>query len=138
MREKPWYHEGLPFECTGCGDCCTGAPGYVWPTEEEIRALAEAGGATPEQFETSFVRRVGRRKSLIEMPNGDCVFFDHASRRCQIYLLRPRQCRTYPFWQSNLRTPANWQDACRACPGCGRGPLIPLEGVQAQVQVIRI
>ena len=26
-----WYaEEGLAFECTGCGDCCTGAPGYVW------------------------------------------------------------------------------------------------------------
>ncbi len=138
MIEKPWYHEGLPFQCTGCGDCCTGAPGYVWLTEEETRALAEAGGVTPEQFEASFGRRIGRRRSLIEMPNGDCVFFDHVSRRCQIYLLRPRQCRTYPFWQSNVRTPATWQDACRACPGCGRGPLIPLEEIQARVQEIKI
>jgi Fe-S-cluster containining protein len=138
MNEKPWYHEGLPFQCTGCGDCCTGAPGYVWVTREEIRSLAEADGVTPEEFEASFVRRVGRRKSLIEMSNGDCAFFDHASRRCRIYLLRPRQCRTYPFWQSNVRTPATWQDACRACPGCGRGPLTPLAEIQARVQVIKI
>jgi Fe-S-cluster containining protein len=138
MSEKPWYHEGLPFECTGCGDCCTGEPGYVWVTAEEIRVLADARSVTPEDFEASFVRRVGRRKSLIERPNGDCVFFDHESRRCQIYALRPRQCRTYPFWASNVRTPATWQDACCVCPGCGRGSLIPLEEIQARVQVIKI
>ena len=71
MLEKPWYHEGLRFECTGCGDCCTGAPGYVWLTEEEIRALAEAGGATPEQFETSshkrFLVRGVTREELAEL-----------------------------------------------------------------------
>jgi hypothetical protein len=138
MSEGPWYHEGLRFDCTGCGDCCTGAPGYVWVTGEEIRALAEAGGVTPEGFEASFVRSIGRRKSLIEMPNGDCVFFDHVSRRCQVYALRPRQCRTYPFWQSNVRTPATWQEACRVCPGCGHGSLIPAEEILARVQVIKI
>ena len=27
---EPWYRDGLRFECTRCGHCCTGAPGYVW------------------------------------------------------------------------------------------------------------
>ena len=27
-----WYRDGLRFECTRCGACCTGAPGYVWVT----------------------------------------------------------------------------------------------------------
>ena len=30
MNPDTWYHLGLRFQCTGCGDCCTGAPGYVW------------------------------------------------------------------------------------------------------------
>ena len=33
---KPWYAEGLRFKCTECGQCCTGAPGYVWVNEEEV------------------------------------------------------------------------------------------------------
>ena len=39
-EELPWYHEGLSFTCSQCGDCCTGAPGYVWVNNEEIAALA--------------------------------------------------------------------------------------------------
>ena len=26
----PWYADGLSFECTMCGNCCTGPPGAVW------------------------------------------------------------------------------------------------------------
>ena len=36
----PWYQQGLKFHCLGCGDCCTGEPGYVWVTKAEIAALA--------------------------------------------------------------------------------------------------
>lgn len=139
MNSEVWYREGLPFECVpGCGRCCTGEPGYVWVTPEEIKALAVAGGMEVAQFEESFVRQVGKRKSLVEHANGDCVFFDSNTRHCLIYALRPRQCRTYPFWDSNLRTPEAWQQACEACPGCGQGPIIPLEEIQTRMRLIRI
>ncbi|WP_296458322.1 hypothetical protein [Rubinisphaera sp.] len=36
-----WYKDGLKFECTQCGNCCTGGPGAVWVSEEEIQAIAE-------------------------------------------------------------------------------------------------
>ena len=36
-----WYRDGLRFECTQCGKCCTGAPGYVWLTIPEIYRIAE-------------------------------------------------------------------------------------------------
>ena len=35
-KEQPWYKDGLGFQCTQCGDCCTGAPGYVWINAAEI------------------------------------------------------------------------------------------------------
>ncbi|MCH7752933.1 MAG: YkgJ family cysteine cluster protein, partial [Planctomycetes bacterium] len=37
---QPWYQDGLRFKCTGCGNCCTGSPGYVWVNQAEINALA--------------------------------------------------------------------------------------------------
>ena len=37
---EPWYRDGLRFECTRCGACCTGAPGYVWVTPEGMNGLA--------------------------------------------------------------------------------------------------
>jgi len=39
--EKPWYQDGLRFKCTGCGQCCTGSPGYVWVSPEEAEAMAK-------------------------------------------------------------------------------------------------
>ncbi len=138
MDEKPWFAEGLKFKCSQCGDCCTGAPGYVWVNKEEIRALAATQAMEVAEFEQKYVRRVGIRLSLVEYPNGDCVFFDTQTRRCTVYEARPRQCRTWPFWESNVRTPETWQQTCEACPGSGQGTLYPLEKIIEQVKVFRV
>ena len=56
--EPTWYQDGLAFECTRCGACCTGAPGYVWVNDEEIARLAAlpAGWKRSEAFSKAFVR----------------------------------------------------------------------------------
>jgi uncharacterized protein len=133
-----WYREGLKFACTGCGDCCTGAPGYVWVNKQEIEAMAAALALTADVFQRRFVRSIGIRKSLIEYANGDCVFFDNESRRCRVYAARPRQCRTWPFWASNLSSPAAWKGIAERCPGCNRGLLVPLLEIQAHLEVVRV
>ena len=139
MTEKLWYHQGLRFECTGCGDCCTGAPGYVWVNKEEIRGLAEqVGEENLERFEKMYVRQVGIRKSLKEYSNGDCVFFDNQTRKCKVYSARPRQCRTWPFWDSNVRDEQAWRETCQACPGSGKGKLYQLAEIEQQRQVMRV
>lgn len=138
MSKKPWYHEGLRFRCTQCGDCCTGAPGFVWVNKQEIHALADSFEMEVEEFERLYVRRIGIRKSLKELPSGDCVFFDGETRTCNVYQLRPRQCRTWPFWDSNLRTPEAWQDVCEVCPGSGKGKLYQLETIEEQRQTFSV
>jgi Fe-S-cluster containining protein len=135
----PWYADGLRFHCTQCGDCCTGAPGFVWVNQEEIAAIAAATGQTDvAEFERQHVRTVGIRKSLKEHANGDCVFFDSKSRKCQVYDARPRQCRTWPFWDSNVRTPEDWQRTCEFCPGSGQGKLYLVDQIEAQRKVIKV
>ena len=136
--EQPWYKDGLKFQCTGCGDCCTGAPGYVWVNKQDIAALAKVVGVTPAEFEDQYVRTIGVRKSLIELPNYDCVFLDSATRKCRVYAARPRQCRTWPFWDSNIRTPEAWAVTCEVCPGSGKGKVYQLEQIHEQAAVIRI
>ncbi len=133
---EAWFHEGLKFACTGCGDCCTGAPGYVWVNKAEIAALAGAIGIDVAEFERRYVRKVGIRKSLIEWGNGDCIFFHGESRTCQVYDVRPRQCRTWPFWPSNLVSPATWADTAECCPGCNRGRLVSQEEILGQLDVV--
>ena len=138
MDEKPWYRDGLRFKCSQCGNCCTGAPGYVWVNKEEIAALAARLNMSVANFEQDYVRQVGVRKSLIEYDNGDCVFFDGEARRCTVYEDRPRQCRTWPFWESNVRTPETWKETCEVCPGSGKGTLVPVEKIVEQLKVLRL
>ncbi len=93
------------------------------------------------EFEKRYVRQVaksigGRCRSLIEFPNGDCVFFHSESRTCQVYKARPRQCRTWPFWNSNLSSPGAWEQAAEHCPGCNHGKLVTLEKIEEQRNIL--
>ena len=136
---KPWYSEGLRFKCTQCGDCCTGAPGFVWVNKAEIEAIAAVLGYDDlDEFENQYVRTIGIRKSLIEFPNGDCVFFDNQTRHCKVYDARPRQCRTWPFWESNLLSEEDWERTCEECPGSGKGKLYQLSEIAARRDQMKI
>ena len=108
-------------------------PGYVWVNASEIETLAASVGISVEEFQRRYVRRVGIRQSLIEFANGDCVFFDNASRKCRVYDARPQQCRTWPFWASNLATPEAWEGIAERCPGCNRGRRVPLGKIVARL-----
>jgi uncharacterized protein len=132
MAKTPWYRDGLRFQCTGCGDCCSGEPGYVWVNETEIAALAAHMEMPVEQFEVQFVRQVGSDKSLIERPGGDCIFLDIESRKCSVYDARPIQCRTWPFWDSTVKRKKDWEATCRACPGSGQGRLYSFAEIEIQ------
>ena len=72
MSEEPWYKDGLKFTCSGCGDCCTGAPGYVWVNKQETQAIADFLKMDFEEFREMYARKIGIRYSLKEFPNGDC------------------------------------------------------------------
>jgi uncharacterized protein len=136
--ELPWYQDGLRFTCTQCGDCCSGAPGHVWVTNDEIAAIAAELGQEASAFEVQFVRKVGARKSLRERDGGDCILLDAASRKCTVYGSRPRQCRTWPFWDSNLKTAEDWKQTCEVCPGSGKGKLYQLSEIEDQRKVVRV
>lgn len=131
-EKVPWYHEGLRFECSQCGNCCSGEPGFVWVEDDEISAIASYLGMTADEFEKKFVRQVGLQKSLVEYPDGDCIFLDPETRGCSVYPHRPVQCRTWPFWSSNLKNRRSWQETCRACPGSGVGRLYTLEEIEVR------
>lgn len=131
-----WYADGLNFTCTQCGNCCTGPPGFVWISDEEIERLAGYLKLTVEQVQQQYCRRVAGRISLKERrtPQGlyDCIFLKEigakpgspGSRRkaCSIYAFRPLQCRTWPFWGQNLASRENWNHAAQRCHGMSHGP----------------
>lgn len=132
-----WYQKGLAFKCTGCGRCCTGSPGAVWVTDQEIETIAESLKLSPEDFQRKYVRLMGNRKALIEKKpkNGDydCIFLEN--NRCQIYTIRPKQCQTFPWWKENLSSKEAWIEAGEGCEGINHpdAPTISLEEIQSQI-----
>ena len=142
-----WYAQGLRFACTQCGNCCSGAPGYVWVTLEDMEKIARELKLEFDEFTRKFVRRIGHRYSLVEKPDYDCIFLTRDGRGktgCGIYRVRPMQCRTWPFWTETLKSPAAWERAATrggaggGCPGMrtglgeeGPGPTYSLEHIEA-------
>jgi uncharacterized protein len=133
----PWYRDGLRFECSRCGHCCTGAPGYVWVTDDEVQAIADLRGEASSEIRGRFTRLVGRRRSLREKENGDCVFYDKI-QGCTVYPARPVQCRTWPFWESNTVTSDAWRQTSEVCPGCDHGELISADEITARIRAIHL
>ncbi len=134
----PWYANGLQFECTQCGDCCTGGPGAVWVTDDELTAIATELDKPLGEVRLLHTKLIGNRWSLRDYPNGDCVFLDPQTRGCQIYKVRPIQCRTWPFWPSNIESSDSWKRTCEVCPGSGQGQLHSLEVIRNQAEACDI
>ncbi len=129
-----WYVGGLHFECRGCGDCCAGpGEGFIWLTRREIELIAAQLEMTVGSFRQKYVKRLINRYSLIEEPKTkDCIFLKQTEtgRGCGIYAVRPNQCRTWPFWTSNLQSPNTWNQAAGRCPGINRGRLYTFEQIE--------
>ena len=124
---EPWYAGGLKFSCTQCGNCCTGAPGYVWISQQEVLRLARHLKLTVQETVDRHCRIVGDRIALLERISArgeyDCIFLRESGgkRICQIYAVRPLQCRTWPFWTGNLSSREMWDVAAQRCPGMNKG-----------------
>jgi Fe-S-cluster containining protein len=130
--DAPWFADGLKFTCAQCGNCCTGAPGYVWINDEEIGWLAAFLQLSREQTIERFCRRIGSRISLKEhrtpQEQYDCIFLKEVKGRggqvkkvCSVYEVRPLQCRTWPFWDGLLSSKKNWDEAGKRCHGINHG-----------------
>ena len=122
---KPFYSEGLRFECTRCSRCCRHAPGYVFLTLADLKRMAEAKRLNAVRFFEVYCREIDlygiSRVSLREREDYDCVFWEQGG--CSVYEARPAQCRSYPFWSANLCSPEAWAALLEECPGAGHGRL---------------
>ena len=120
---------GLRFSCTQCGNCCTGPTGFVLFTDKEAKAMAKDLGITSDEFYARYTRDtiVGRSLKETKTEFGyDCVFLDRDEQGkalCSIYKSRPEQCKTWPFWRSNLESLEDWEYAGEGCPGLNTGSL---------------
>ena len=149
MKDRPWYADGLQFTCSQCGNCCTGGPGFVWISKEEIGRMAAHLQLTTEELIDQHCRKIGARYSLNENRNSrkefDCTFLKEIAvesatgdaeakstrRVCTVYPVRPLQCRTWPFWKSNLEDQEAWDEAAVRCHGMNTGRKFELAQITA-------
>ncbi|MFH1370173.1 MAG: YkgJ family cysteine cluster protein [Planctomycetota bacterium] len=135
-NKSSWYVTGLHFECLQCGRCCSGpAEGYIWVSRPEIRLIARHLNMSVGELKKQYLKRVGLRLTIIEdVRTRDCIFLrkGREGKVCMIYPVRPRQCRSWPFWPGNLTSPDKWNTAAQKCPGINRGKIYTPEKVQAK------
>ncbi len=128
-----------------CGNCCSGPPGYVLVSDEELARLAARFRLTTAEFEARYCHRAEEGRSLNEVNSSfgrDCVFLDRhtipGKAICGVYEDRPLQCKTWPFWPSVVKSPSTWAGSKRTCPGIDHGKLIPVEQIRIQRDAIKI
>ena len=143
--EQPWYADGLSFSCTQCGNCCTGAPGFVWVSDVEVDRFAAHLKIDRMAFLKTYCRLIQGRVSLKEKLSlkgeYDCVFLNEIDivqngqtkkkRVCTVYEVRPLQCRTWPFWDGLLASPKAWDHATTGCPGMNKGKKYTIAQIEA-------
>jgi Fe-S-cluster containining protein len=119
---KPFFKDGIRFECQGSGKCCTsrGIYGFIYLNLAERRDLAK-------HFEIStlqFTRRYCDKSNgffYLKDPDKDCRFL--IKDKCEVYDARPLQCRTWPFWPENMNNKVWKKEIELFCAGVGKGKL---------------
>ena len=110
----------VKFECiAGCSECCKLSGGFVFLSEDEAQKIAEYLKTDEENFLKFFTRIIDDQLALVDGDEDNCVFLE--DDLCMIYDVRPLQCRTYPFWSSNMKTKERWALTKEECPGIGKG-----------------
>ncbi len=127
--------QGLRFECTGCGACCTsrGEYAHVYLNADEARALADELGVGLAEFRRRYTFRDECGWTQLRFEGASCVFLEPGTNRCSVYGARPTQCRTFPFWRDLIQDGRWSEDARRLCEGVGRGPLVRLQDAEARM-----
>ena len=127
---KPWFHKGLKFECTQCGNCCRTHDEYsfVYLAEADVTALT----THLELDRATFLGRHCQEEDgwiTLRIDEPACPFLNEAGG-CSVYEARPKQCRTWPFWVENLKR-TTWEGPVSdCCPGIGKGELVSADEVK--------
>jgi Fe-S-cluster containining protein len=124
----------LRFECTRCGACCTGPAGCtVMLADGEAERIRRHLDLSTAWFRRRYLEHMETGDAL-RLDNGRCPFLGtHGG--CRIYAVRPRQCRSYPFWPELVATQTAWRREARRCEGIGRGAVVPVAHIERMLRL---
>jgi Fe-S-cluster containining protein len=132
MPKKPFWSEGIRFQCQGTGRCCVsrGGYGYVYLNLEDRRRFAKYFKISTAAFTKKFCTKTDGWFHLKDFTNA-CQFLKGTS--CKVYRARPNQCRTWPFWPENMNARTWSKEVKTYCPGIGKGRLYSPKEIRAQM-----
>lgn len=118
IKKEGFSYAFDPSGCDSCGgNCCVGESGYIWIEPKEIEELAKLLNMPINDVGMKYLMRAGYKYSIKEIQldkeNYACIFFDLQKRQCSIYEARPKQCRTFPFWDYFKE---NVEEVYKECP----------------------
>ncbi|MEA2059310.1 MAG: YkgJ family cysteine cluster protein [Thermodesulfobacteriota bacterium] len=116
IEKKGFDFKFAPALCRTCkGFCCRGEPGDIWISPREIEAVCAFLKINIIDSFDIYFDRVDNWISIRDaFSGGEYRFLDHKGR-CSIYPVRPKQCRTFPFWESFKYRKK--EDLAHQCPG---------------------
>jgi len=116
MREVGFDYSFNPNACESCeGRCCTGESGSIFATKSEFQNIAKHLDLSMDELKEKYLIKVNKRYSLSEIrynESYDCIFYNRSNNGCNIYDVRPSQCRTFPFWDFFKTDPQELKDEC--------------------------
>lgn len=127
---KPWWSEGVQFECQGSGKCCVshGEFGFVYLTLEDRQKMAKHVGLTTAAFTKKYCLEDEGHFRIDDKGSPNCIFLE--GKKCGVYQARPTQCRTWPFWPEVMNAKSWKKEVAAFCPGVGKGRVWSAEEIQ--------
>lgn len=119
------------FKCQQCGACCKGYGG-TYVTQKNINEIAAYINFDPDKFISTYCDKSGSKYVLTLGSDGYCIFFNK-TEQCTIHPVKPYMCRAWPFIQSIIDYPENWNIMANSCPGMTKE--IPHKNL---VQIVKI
>ena len=130
------YKKGIRFKCQGSSNCCVsrGSYGYVYLSKKDIIRLSKFLDLKINNFLKLYCDKTNGFYHLKEkMKNGECQFLD--KKKCSIYIARPIQCRTWPFWSENMNGKTWNKKILELCPGIGKGKLFNKSEIDKKIKL---
>jgi Fe-S-cluster containining protein len=82
--------------------------------KREIKRISRYLNMDSDSFLRDYCQWSGGRPLIRSSESGYCVFWDKV---CTIHPVKPRMCAIWPFIESILVDPANWDVIHSMCPG---------------------
>ena len=128
---------GVRFACqASCGRCCDEPGGIVYLSPDDASRLAEHAGLSVEAWLERDTRQTfdGRYVLKSRESDGVCIHLNE-QKQCDIYEVRPQQCKAFPWWGENLATPSAWEKTKASCPGIDAEDAILVDGQTIRLNV---